>query len=107
MIVIENTKDVLSVWNPIFDGNWKFNVDRAHHYKKNKEFCDDFERKMMWGGSFKIEVKHDMFFKGDYVMLAGQKDMLEILSTPRMHYWQRFKKWMGWNYEWYYKVKKV
>lgn len=38
-------------------------------------------------------------------MSTNEFDVFRVISTPKMHYWQRFKKLIGLNYEWYCKME--
>jgi len=55
--------------------------------------------------SFRIALQEDWLRKGD--KFSDTKTTMIITSTPRMHYWQRLKKFFGFSYEWYYKAKEV
>ena len=52
---------------------------------------------------FKLIFERD-YFEGSDVITISEKEYI-IVSTPKMHYWQRIKKFFGFNYDWYYKVK--
>ena len=54
---------------------------------------------------FKITFQEDWFERGD--IISGAKTKMKIVSTPKMHLWQRIRKFFGFNYEWYYKVKEL
>ena len=55
--------------------------------------------------SFRLTFNADYFECGDRLIYGHSKMKIIITSTPRMHYWQRIKKFFGFNHEWYYKAK--
>ena len=56
--------------------------------------------------TFKLVIEKEYFKMKDVLETPGEVQV-RIVSTPKMHLWQRFKKFLGLNYSIHYKVKLI